>query len=232
MNNIGIIGAMDEEVSQLKEVMKNPKVHKIARMDFYEGLINNKKVIVVRCGIGKVNAAICTQILIDLFKVEGLINTGIAGSLNADIDIGDIVLSKDALQHDMNVKGFGDGYGIIPRMKNSIFEADRAMIEKAEAACRKVNPDINVHIGRILSGDEFVQDKEKKSWLVSQFGGYCVEMEGAAIAHAAYLSKVPFLIIRGISDKADDSAHMDYDKFEAKAIEHSINLLLELIANL
>lgn len=232
MNNIGIIGAMDEEVSQLKKIMTNTKVHNIASMDFYEGLIKNKRVIVVRCGIGKVNAAICAQVLIDKFNVEGLINTGIAGSLNVKIDIADMVLSKDAIQHDMNATGFGYDYGEIPRMKSSIFVADIDMIEKARIACLKVNPDINVHVGRILSGDEFVQSKEKKSWLLSQFGGYCVEMEGAAIAHVASLSNIPFLIIRGISDKADDSAQMDFDKFEEKAIQNSIRLLIEMIPNL
>lgn len=232
MNNIGIIGAMDEEVNKLKKIMTNVKIHNLASMEFYEGELNNKNVIVVRSGIGKVNAAICTQILIDKFNVEGLINTGIAGALDAKIDIADMVLSKDALQHDMDATGFGYKYGEIPRMKSSIFVADTDMIEKAHAACIKVNPDINVYIGRILSGDEFVQDKEKKSWLLSQFKGYCVEMEGAAIAHVASLNNVPFLIIRGISDKADDSAQIDYDKFEAKAIENSVRLVLEMLANL
>lgn len=232
MNKIGIIGAMDEEVCRLKEIMINVKVHKIASMDFYEGEIKTKSVIIVRCGIGKVNAAICSQILIDKFNIEGLINTGIAGSLNAKIDIADMVLSRDAIQHDMNATSFGYKYGEIPRMKNSIFVADADMIEKAHTACLKVNPDINVHVGRVLSGDEFVQDKEKKYWLLSQFGGYCVEMEGAAIAHVASLSSVPFLIIRGVSDKADDSAQMDFDKFEEKAIENSVKLLTEMIPNL
>ena len=232
MNNIGIIGAMDEEVNKLKKIMTNVKIHNLSSMEFYEGELNNKNVIVVRSGIGKVNAAICTQILIDKFNVEGLINTGIAGALDAKVDIADMVLSEDALQHDMNATGFGYEYGEIPRMKSSIFVADADMIEKAQSASLKVNPDVNVHVGRVLSGDEFVEDKEKKSWLLSQFGGHCVEMEGAAIAHVASLSRVPFLIIRGISDKADDTAQMDYDKFEAKAIENSVRLLIEMIPNL
>ncbi len=232
MNIIGIIGAMDEEVKELQKVMDNTRVKSIATMDFYEGNIKDKNVVVVRSGIGKVNAAICTQILIDKYKVEGIINTGIAGSLEAKIDIGDMVLSSDAMQHDMDVSAFGHDMGKIPRMDTSIFLADVGMLNKAQAICQKVNPDINVHIGRILSGDQFIQDKEKKDWLISHFDGICVEMEGASIAHAAVLNKIPFLIIRAISDKADGGAQMDYYQFEKLAIERTVKLLVELIPNL
>ena len=166
MNNIGIIGAMEEEVISLQEVMADIKVQTIASMDFYSGLIGDKNVVVVRSGIGKVNAAICSQIMINKFKVEGIINTGIGGSLDANIDIGDIVLSSDALQHDVDVSAFGHEPGKIPRMETSIFKANSNMISKAESACKEVNPNINVHIGRILSGDQFIQDRQKKSWLI------------------------------------------------------------------
>ena len=232
MNNIGIIGAMDEEVNELQKVMTNTKVQKIATMDFYEGIIEERKVVVVKSGIGKVNAAICTQILIDKFNVARIINTGIGGSLDAKIDIGDMVLSSDAMQHDIDVGAFGHDYGKIPRMETSIFIADSEMLRKAEATCKKVNLDINVHVGRILSGDQFIQDKEKKSWLVSTFNGVCVEMEGASIAHVAALNDIPFLIIRAISDKADGSAQMDYYQFEKLAIECTVKLLIALIPSL
>jgi len=229
---IGIIGAMEEEVSSLKQKMKVETVMQSASMEFVQGILEGKEVVIVRSGIGKVNAAVCTQILVDEFQVEAIINTGIAGSLKNEINIGDIVLSSDTLQHDMDATGFGYEYGVIPRMETSIFEADKALIHLAEECCRRVNPEIQVHIGRIVSGDQFISDKNKKSWISKQFSGYCTEMEGAAIAQAAYLNEVPFLIVRAISDKADDSAEMAYAEFEKQAIIHSVNLIVEMVKNL
>ncbi len=229
---LGIIGAMDEEVAKVKEQMENVQIMKKAAMEFFEGTVNGHPVVVVRSGIGKVNAAMCTQILADTYHVDAIINTGIAGSLNADINIGDIVLSTDTLEHDMDAVAFGYPLGQIPRMDTLSFEADERLREMAKQSCEKVNPDITVFEGRIVSGDQFVSDKVKKQWLVEHFAGYCTEMEGAAIAHAAYLNQIPFLIIRAISDKADDSATVDYPAFEAKAIEHSVKLILELCRQL
>lgn len=229
---LGIIGAMDEEVSRIKEVMSDVTVIEKAGMEFYKGKLSDKPAVVVRSGIGKVNAGICTQILADCFNVDAIINTGIAGSLNAKIDIGDIVLSTDALQHDVNACGFGYELGVIPRMPVSTFKADDKLINLAKTACEKVNPDVHVFTGRVVSGDQFISDKEKKDWLTNKFAGYCTEMEGAAIAQAAYLNQIPFLIVRAISDKADDSATVDYPTFEAKAIEHSVKLILEVAKNI
>ena len=229
---LGIIGAMDEEVAKVKEEMQDVEVLSRASMDFYKGVINGHSAVVVRSGIGKVNAAMCAQILVDEYEVDAIINTGIAGSLDAAIDIGDIVLSTDTLEHDMDAVTFGYPLGQIPRMDTLSFEADARLREIAKEACEKVNPEIKVFEGRVVSGDQFVSDKNKKKWLVDNFAGSCTEMEGAAIAHAAYLNKVPFLIIRAISDKADDSASMDYPAFEAKAIEHSVKLILELCSRL
>ena len=229
---LAIIGAMDEEVSRIKEVMEEVTIETKAGMEFNKGKLAGREAVVVRCGIGKVNAGICTQILVDCYQADILINTGIAGSLQAKIDIGDIVLSRDVLQHDMDATGFGYPVGVIPRMENSVFKADEKLISIAESACEKVNPKIGVHIGRVVSGDQFISDKQKKKWLIEKFNGDCCEMEGAAIAQAAYLNQVPFLIVRAISDKADDSATMDYSEFEAKAITHSVNLILEIAGNL
>lgn len=228
---LGIIGAMDEEVIKLKEVMEDVEITRKASMDFYKGTMSGKEVVVVRSGIGKVNAGICTQILVDEYNVEAVINTGIAGSLNLAIDIGDIVLSTDTLQHDVDATGFGYDLGVIPRMDTSTFLADEKLKELAKTSCEKVNPDIKVFEGRIVSGDQFISDREKKNYIVDNFKGYCTEMEGAAIAQAAYLNNVPFLIIRAISDKADDSATVDYPTFEAKAIEHSVKLVKDMVAN-
>lgn len=228
---LGIIGAMDEEVSKLKEVMDEVEITTKASMDFYKGKISDKDVVVVRSGIGKVNAGICTQILVDCYGVEAVINTGIAGSLNASIDIGDVVLATDALQHDMDATGFGYEPGVIPRMEVSTFVADERLRTLAKECCQRVNPDIKVFEGRVISGDQFISDKNIKNRITSQFAGYCTEMEGAAIAQAAYLNNIPFLIIRAISDKADDSATVDYPTFEAKAIENSVKLMKDMIAN-
>ena len=213
----GIIGAMEEEVAQLKEKMTDLTITKKAGMEFYDGLLLGKSVTVVRSGIGKVNAGCCTQILADLFSVDCVINTGIAGSLDASIDIGDIVLCTDAVQHDVDAVAFGYDLGVIPRMPVSFFPADENLRRAAKAVCEKVNPEINVHEGRVATGDQFIADKTKKDFIVTNFAAKCTEMEGAAIAQAAYNNNLPFLIIRAISDKADDSAEMDYPTFEAIA---------------
>ena len=228
---LGIIGAMDEEVAKLKEHMTDVTVTTKASMDFYKGTLNNKEVVIVRSGIGKVNASICTQILIDDFHIDAVINTGIAGSLRNEINIGDIVLSTDTVEHDMEATAFGYPVGQIPRMDTFSFEADKHLIALAKNCCEKVNPEVTVFTGRVVSGDQFISNKEKKNWLIETFDGYCTEMEGAAIAHCAYLNNIPFLIIRAISDKADDSAQMDYPTFEALAIERSVKLMLEMVVN-
>ncbi len=229
---LGIIGAMEEEVAGLKDKMTVSRTIKKASMEFWEGVLEGTSVVVVRCGVGKVNAAICAQILADEFHVTAIVNTGIAGSLKNEINIGDIVLSTDALQHDMDATGFGYSYGVIPQMDNSIFQGDEKLLTLAKECCEQVNPDISVFSGRVVSGDQFISDKSKKDWIAEQFHGFCTEMEGAAIAQTAYLNQIPFLIIRAISDKADDSAHMDYAEFERKAIQHSVNLMTEIARRL
>ena len=226
---IGIIGAMDEEVNAIIEKMTNVESREKAGMTFNKGTLEGKEAVVVRSGIGKVNAGLCTQILVDDYKIDAVINTGIAGSLKNQIDIGDIVLSSDALYHDMDATGFGYDFGVVPRMESSVFKGDVRLINLAKECCERVNPDINVHIGRVVSGDQFISDKAKKDWINEHFDGYCTEMEGAAIAQAAYLNQIPSLIIRAISDKADDSANMDYSVFEAKAVEHSVRLMAAML---
>ena len=221
---LGIIGAMDEEVAMIKAQLTDVQVETRAAMDFYKGKLEGKEVVVVRSGIGKVNAAMCTQILADIYGVTGVVNTGIAGSLKAEIDIGDIVLSSDAVQHDMDATGFGYPKGQIPQMKEFSFQADECLRKIAHDVCEEVNPEIRVFEGRIASGDQFVCDQGVKDNIVKEFSAYAVEMEGAAIGQAAALNGIPFLIIRAISDKADNSANMDYPAFEKLAIEHSVRL--------
>lgn len=228
---LGIIGAMDEEVAKLKEKMEQVEVRTKASMDFYRGVIGGKEVVVVRSGIGKVNAGICAQILADDYGVDGIVNTGIAGSLRAEINIGDIVVSTDAVQHDMDAVAFGYPLGQIPRMDTLAFHADSQLVELAVQCCKKVIPEIGVFQGRVASGDEFIAKKERKDAILKEFDACCCEMEGAAIAQAAYLNQIPFVIIRAISDKADDSASMDYPTFEAMAIKNSVKLIMEMVVN-
>lgn len=232
MNRIGIIGAMEEEVAALKEKMTGTVVTEKAGMEFHQGILNEKDVVVVRSGICKVNAALCTQILADDFHVEAVMNTGIAGALSNDLNIGDMVISTDALQHDVDASVFGYPMGQIPRMDTLAFPADRDLIEAGLAACREANPEIQAFPGRIVSGDQFISDGEKKRFLTEQFQGFCTEMEGAAIAQAAYLNHIPFVIFRAISDKADNSATMDYEAFEKQAIIHSVRLVENMVGRL
>ena len=191
---------------------------------FFKGILGGQQVVVVRSGIGKVNAGICTQILADVFQVNAVINTGIAGSLKVEINIGDIVLSTDTMQHDVDAREFGYEIGQVPRMDTRTFPADDRLRETALQVCRKVNPEIQVFEGRVASGDQFVADKETKEKIIANTQAYCTEMEGAAIGQAAYLNGIPYLVIRAISDKADDSAHMDYPAFEKEAIRHTVTL--------
>lgn len=232
MKKIGIIGAMEEEVAKLKENMQIQETSVIAGMEFCQGICEAQNVVIVRSGIGKVNAAVCTQILCDVFKVNAIINTGVAGSLKNEINIGDIVLSEDALQHDMDATGFGYDPGVIPRMEESIFKGDETLLKLAQKVCQEVNPDIQVFRGRVVSGDQFISDHDVKQRIVNSFGGFCTEMEGAAIAQTAWLNKIPYLVIRAISDKADGSAEMDYSEFEMKAIEHTVRLMTGMLRNM
>lgn len=226
---LGIIGAMDEEVAKLKEMIENLQIVYKSGMDFFSGNIEGTDVVVVKCGVGKVNAAMCTQTMIDVFDVTGIINTGIAGSLDADINIGDIVLASDTLEHDMDVAALGYEPGIIPDTSVSVFKTDDYLMDIAMQAVKASAIDVTVFTGRVVSGDQFISSKEKKEWLVSTFGGRCAEMEGAAIGHVAVLNSVPYLVVRAISDKADDSAQMDYPAFAARAIDNSVRMMTEII---
>ncbi len=218
MTKLGLIGAMDIEVATLKEKMENVQVKTLAGMAFYEGILAGCPAVVVKCGVGKVNAAMCAQILCSSFGVTHLANTGIAGSLDAKLDIGDLLISRDAMYHDFDCCHFGYAPGQVPGMESESFPADETMIAYATAAAQAVHPG-HVQFGRVASGDQFVCSKEKKAAIIATTGGLCTEMEGAAIAHTAWRNAVPFVILRAISDKADDSAEMDYPTFEALAAQ-------------
>ena len=226
---IGIIGAMELEVEKLIEAMTDKQEVLFGKRKFYTGKLEGTDVVLARCGVGKVNAALTVQMMVDKFGITDIINTGVAGSLNEKIDIGDIVLATNAVYHDMEAIAFGYERGQVPQMDVFDFPTSPELVDTAEAACKKVNPDIKVFKGRIASGDQFIADKETKNNIVKYFSPMCVEMEGAAMAHAAYVNGINCLIIRAISDKADDSAEMDYPTFEAKAAVHCANMVREMM---
>ena len=220
MKKLGIIGAMDVEVAALKEKMKNKIVRTIAGSDYCEGKLEDLDAVVVQCGVGKVNAALCVQVLCDLFEVTHVVNTGVAGSLCNNLDIGDFVVSSDAMYHDFDCAPINPNYAVgqVPGLPVRTFKADELLIKMAFEAAQTVS---NAKIGRVASGDQFVCNKDKKNKIISDTNALCTEMEGAAIAHAAWRNGVPFVILRAISDKADDSAEMDYPTFERIAAQRS-----------
>jgi adenosylhomocysteine nucleosidase len=213
MTKLGIIGAMTIEIETLKENMENLQLSTRSGMEFCEGKLEGLDVVVVQCGIGKVNAAMCTQILCDCFGVTHILNTGIAGSLCADLDIADMVISEDVIHHDFDLRFWGRPVGQVPGMDVTAFPADEMLKNMALEAAEAVNAGHN-RTGRIASGDQFICSKEQKDTIIANTQAICAEMEGAAIAHTAYRNGVPFVILRAISDKADDSAEMDYPTFE------------------
>ena len=217
---MGIIGAMDVEIALLREEMAKAgavKITRIAGMEFNVGTIGNATVIVVQCGVGMVNAATCAQVLVDRFGVGALLNTGIAGSLDASINIGDIVVADDA----------GYAAGQTPGLDTMAFPCSPALSKSVVAAASAIGA--TTHTGRVASGDRFVRDNFEKQRIIETFGAKCCEMEGAAIAQVAWANGVPCAIVRAISDKADGSSSMDYPTFEAQAARNSAALVIAML---
>ena len=231
MNKLGIIGAMEQEIETLLEHMENKICSHRAGSVFYEGKLSGLDVVVVQSGIGKVNAALCTQILCDCFAVTHIVNTGIAGSLCAELDIGDLVISQDAMYHDFDCCAFGYPVGKVPGTDVVAFPADDTMIGMAYGAAESVNPG-HTKVGRVASGDQFVASPERKDMIIRDTQALCTEMEGAAIAQTAYRNGIPFVILRAISDKADNSAEMDYPTFEKIAAHRCAKVTMALAAAL
>lgn len=213
MKKLGIIGAMQIEVELLVEKLENRRETVCAGSTYYEGILEGLPVVVVQCGVGKVNAAISAQVLCSCFGVTHLVNTGIAGSLSAMLDIGDLLVSQDAMYHDFDCNAFGYPMGKVPGMDVVAFPADGELMALAQAAAEQVHPG-HVVSGRVASGDQFVCSRAQKDAIIATTQALCTEMEGAAIAQTAWRNRVPFVIIRAISDKADGSAEMDYPTFE------------------
>lgn len=229
--SIGIIGAMDEEVSILLQDIKLEKTISKAQMVFNFGEVYNHKVVIVKCGIGKVNAAICTQILIDDFGVDHVINIGVAGGIGADVVPGDVVIATSLIQHDMDVTAFGSRIGQIPRMDCFDFKCDEKLLNLAIDSAKEID-NINIHQGIIVSGDQFIDSIDKVEWFSEEFNAKACEMEGASIAQVCYLNNVPFVIIRSISDNACTGAHIDFDKFVPIAVENSSIIIKSLLLSM
>lgn len=228
---VGVIGAMEVEVDLLKAALVDRHTDMRAGMEFSVGTLGGTRAVVARCGVGKVNAALCVQVLADLYGVTHVVNTGVAGSLDASIDIGDLVVSTDALHHDMDVTALGYAAGQVPGLSELAFPADpdlRARVARAAAAAA---PELGVFEGRVVSGDRFVADRATKQRLAEGFGGRCCEMEGAAIAQACRANSLPFVIVRAISDKADGSDEELYPVFEEKAARHCAAIVEQVLAD-
>ncbi len=219
MTKLGIIGAMEIEVAILKGKLGDAKVSRVGPMEFFEGILAGLPVVIVRCGVGKVHAAMCAQTLCAQFGVTHLVNTGVAGSLDPALDICDVLVSTDAVQHDMNVNHLGYSVGQIPGLAVTAFPADETLMRYAFEASEALRPG-HTRYGRVATGDQFVSSRAQKEQIIEHTGAMCTEMEGGAIAQAAWLNGVPFVILRAISDKADDSAQMDYPTFEKLAAEN------------
>lgn len=228
---LGIIAAMSEELDLLLNDMELKSKKTIANLTFNEGTLFGKEVVAVVCGIGKVNASICTQILISEFKANKIINIGVAGGVNKDIYPGDIVIGDSLVEHDMDCSIFGDALGQVPRMDTFDFKADKELIDLAKNACSTLS-DLKCYVGRIVSGDQFIASQEKVRFLEKEFSALSCEMEGASIAHVCYCNNIPFVIIRSISDNANNGAHVDFEKFTPIAVKNSTAILKEMVINM
>jgi adenosylhomocysteine nucleosidase len=222
---IGLIGAMDEELALLLKQVEDQQKQIYADSEFITGTYFGHNVVVCKSGIGKVNAAINTQILIDRFGVENVIFTGVAGAAEPSLNIGDIVISSSCQQHDMDASALGYKVGVTPDQEVSDFPADLTLIKLAEESCLQLGEDCHYIVGRVLSGDQFISDKGIVSKLHDNLGGVCVEMEGAAVAQVCHRNKIPYVVIRSMSDKADNSAHMNYPEFVVIAADRSFEII-------
>lgn len=225
---IGIIAAMNEEIIILEKQIEKASEKNIASMKFICGKIDGVDITAVVSGIGKVNAGICAQILIDIFKVDTIINVGIAGAVKEGIKTGDIVIAEKLVQHDVDVTGFGYKKGQIPGIEVLDFASDPELIEISKEIISRFK-DSNVYSGTIASGDQFINSLSRVLEIEKEYGAIACEMEGASIAHVCHLNNIKCIVIRSISDNARDDASIIYEEFKNGAIEKSTKFLLEVI---
>ncbi|MBT2688800.1 5'-methylthioadenosine/adenosylhomocysteine nucleosidase [Bacillus sp. ISL-47] len=229
---VGIIGPMAEEIEILHSHMEVKETTELAGMTFYQGTLKGQNIVLVQSGIGKVNATMAAQLLINEFKVEKLINSGIAGAIHPDVNMGDIVISTDTVQHDMDETAKGYEPGIIPRMDIGYFEADKELVRLAEKAAKNLSKEVNVFTGRIATGDQFIASKEKSEWILNTFEAYVVEMEGGAVGQVAHLNEIPYVVIRSASDDASEEAVMKWEDFKQLAVTNSSSIIETMLENM
>ncbi|WP_422660461.1 5'-methylthioadenosine/adenosylhomocysteine nucleosidase [Paenibacillus sp. EC2-1] len=228
---IGLIGAMDEEIELLLAQMESSEKVTKSGVSYVKGTLEGKEIVVCKSGVGKVNAAITTQVLIDYFGVSQILFTGVAGALDPRLNIGDIVISSSCMQHDMDVTPLGFERGVIPYQSVSDFPADDRLIKLAEQACKDLSAD-GYLVGKVLSGDQFIASRETVQMLYEQLNGACAEMEGSAVAQVCYMNEVPYVVIRSMSDKADGSAHVNFQEFTVKASQRSHSIVTHMLKHL
>jgi adenosylhomocysteine nucleosidase len=233
MNVIGIIGAMESEIAHLKNKMEIKGTKKLVNTEFYEGAMAGKNAVLVKCGIGKVNAAVCAQTLINVYGASCVINTGAAGAISGAVDIGDVVVSTDLIQHDFDTSAVGDILGVIPGLSVDSFAADERLIKIAfEAGKEVLAGKNNVFTGRIATGDQFIATKAQKRKIENNFGAMCAEMEGGAVAQTCWLNNIPFVIVRAISDNADEKATMSFPEFVKLAAKNAADIVWRMITQI
>ena len=225
MNKYGIIAAMKEEMQEIKKIMQKIEEIKIKELIFFKGKINNNNVILVEAGIGKVNAARVTQLMIDKFEIEKIINVGSAGSANNELEIGDIVIGKRLVQHDFDITAFGHPKGFITNIGQYV-ESDSELISKMEQTILKLSQnEFKIKIGTIASGDIFCTEPKMKEKIRTKFNADAIEMEGAAIAQVCKLNEIPFIVIRSISDNPDGKNEITFDQFLEKASKRCAEII-------
>ncbi len=227
---VGIVAAMETEISAIKQAEEIEKTEQVAGLDFCVGKVGEQDVVVVQCGMGKVNAAMATMILIEKYGASSIINIGCAGSLNDGLNIGDLVVSNEVVQHDYDVSAIGFQKGEVPFTGKISFAADETLINIAKDAINTVASTRQVVVGRICSGDQFISTSEQKETIIKNFGGECAEMEGAAVGQVAALNDVPFVIIRAMSDSANDPD--DFTKYVDVVTEEGANVVLEMLKHI
>ncbi len=224
---IGIIGAMKCETEALKGMLDGAVNETVSGIEYSIGKLFGRDVVIATCGIGKVFAAICAQTMILRYSPDVIINTGVAGTLTNELSVCDVAVSSDVVQHDMDTSAIGDPVGLISGINIINIPADEKLCDRVVKAAKSIG--LNATAGTIASGDIFVAEEAKKTYIREAFGAIACEMEGASIGHVCYVNSVPFVVIRAISDGGDDSAAMSYDKFAAIAAENSVRLVCEVI---
>lgn len=216
--SIAVISALQEEIDGLKQRLLDRTTHTIAGIDVYRGFLEGRPVTAAVCGVGKVNAALCTQLLIDHYAPAAVINPGVAGGIDPRVEIGDMVVSSAACYHDFDTTALGNPPGVIYGMQTSCFPAERSLQLLAGWHARNAVGAARTHVGLVVSGDQFVADTTQRQRIWETFGASCTEMEGAAVAHVCWRNNTPFVIIRAVSDRADSSATESFDDFLTRAM--------------